>query len=170
MLVNGYIGNHGVAVLDARGELALETTIQSDCQPLNGLIQAMLAVGPHIHCLRDATRGGVAAVLNEFAQSADVSMRLDESALPIHDEVKGVCEILGFDPLYLANEGKLIAVVAREHGDAVLRAMRAHPAGTDARLIGEVAAAPEGTVVLRTGFGGERIVDMLVGEQLPRIC
>ncbi len=142
IVVNGYIGDHGAAVLDARGELALETTIESDCQPLNSLIQAMLNVCPDIHCLRDATRGGVATVLNEFAQSANVSIRIDESALPVHDEVKGVCEILGLDPLYFANEGKLITVVGRGQADAVLQAMRGHPAGADACIIGEVTASP----------------------------
>jgi len=130
----------------------------------------MLAACPAIHCLRDATRGGVATVLNEFAASSQVAIRIDETALPLREDVKGACEILGLDPLYLANEGKLVAIVPADAAPRVLAAMRAHPAGRDAAVIGAVTEAPHGTVILRTGFGGERIVDMLVGEQLPRIC
>jgi len=170
VLVNGTIGDHGAAILAARQDLALEATIESDCQPLNGLIAAMLAACPDIHCLRDATRGGVATVLKEIAESASVCIRFEESRLPVREQVKGVCEILGLDPLYMANEGKLVAVVPRASADAVLAAMRAHPAGREAVILGEVIAAPQGTVLLATVFGGERIVDMLVGEQLPRIC
>ncbi len=170
VIVNGTLGDHGTAILIARQQLALQSDVASDCRPLAGLVAAMLAAGPGIHCLRDATRGGVATVLNEFAQSSQVAIRIDETALPLREEVKGACEILGLDPLYLANEGKLVAIVAPEAAPRVLAAMRAHPAGRDAALIGEVTEAPSGIVVLRTGFGGERIVDMLVGEQLPRIC
>ena len=170
VLVNGFLGDHGAAILVARNELALQSTVESDCQPLASLVAAMLAVCPRIHCLRDATRGGVATVLNEFALSSDVAIRLREDALPLREEVKGACEILGLDPLYLANEGKLVAVVAAADADRVLAAMRAHPAGTHAAIIGEVTEQPAGVVVLHTGFGGQRIVDMLVGEQLPRIC
>ena len=170
VIVNGTIGDHGAAILCARQDLALSTTIESDCQPLYGLIRAMLEVCPDIHCLRDATRGGVATVLNEFAQAASVCIRFDETSIPVCEAVKGVCEILGLDPLYLANEGKLVAVVPRESADAVLGAMRMHSAGRDSAIIGEVTAEPEAVVLLRTVFGGERIVDMLVGEQLPRIC
>ena len=170
ILVNGFLGDHGAAILDARGELALENTIQSDCQPLHGLVQAMQTVCPDIHCLRDATRGGLATVLNEFAQSSGRCLRLRETALPVREEVRGFCEILGLDPLYLANEGKLAAIVPETHTEAVLAAMRSHPAGHDAVIIGEVSAAPENTVIMNTLFGGERVVDMLVGEQLPRIC
>jgi hydrogenase expression/formation protein HypE len=130
----------------------------------------MLAVCPDIHCLRDATRGGLASVLNEFAQSARVAMQIDEAHLPVREEVRGVCAILGLDPMYFANEGKLVAVVPGESADAVLAAMRAHPAGLHAAILGRVAAEPAGLVTLRTRFGGERVVDMLVGEQLPRIC
>jgi len=133
-------------------------------------VAAMLAACPDIHCLRDATRGGVATVLNEFAESSNVAIRIHESALPIPEEVKGACEIIGLDPLYLANEGKLVAIVPGDRADQVLSAMRAHPAGRDAAIIGEVTEAPAGVVVLHTLFGGQRIVDMLVGEQLPRIC
>ena len=170
VIVNGTLGDHGVAILVARNELDLQTDLLSDCQPLHGLVQAMLAACPDIHCLRDATRGGLATVLNEFAISSQVGMRLQESALPLKPEVRGACEMLGLDVLYMANEGKLVAVVPREQADAVLAAMRAHPAGADAAIVGEVLAEPAGHVILNTLFGGERVVDMLVGEQLPRIC
>nr|MBA3505550.1 hydrogenase expression/formation protein HypE [Betaproteobacteria bacterium] len=170
VIVNGYLGDHGTAILIARNQLALESDVASDCQPLAGLVATMLAACPDIHCLRDATRGGVATVLNEFAQSSNVAIRIHEPTLPLREEVKGACEILGLDPLYLANEGKLVAVVPGRAADAVLVAMRAHPAGERAAIIGEVTDEPAGVVVLHTGFGGQRIVDMLVGEQLPRIC
>jgi len=170
VIVNGVLGDHGTAILIARNQLALAAEIASDCQPLDGLVAAMIAACPAIHCLRDATRGGIASVLNEFARSSGVGIRIREAALPLREEVKGACEILGLDPLYLANEGKLVAVVAAADADRVLAAMRAHPAGAGAVAIGEVTERPAGMVVLHTGFGGERIVDMLVGEQLPRIC
>ena len=170
VIVNGVLGDHGTAILIARNQLALEADVSSDCQPLDGLVATMLAVCPSIHCLRDATRGGIATVLNEFAQSSNVGIRIREDALPLRKEVKGACEILGLDPLYLANEGKLVAVVAATDADRVLTAMRAHPAGAAAVVIGEVTERPTGMVVLHTVFGGERIVDMLVGEQLTRIC
>ena len=169
IIVNGTLGDHGVAILVARNELDLQSDIQSDCQPLHGLVQAMLAACPDIHCLRDATRGGLATVLNEFAISSQVGMRLQERALPLKPEVRGACEMLGLDVLYMANEGKLVAVVPHEYADVVLAAMRAHPAGVDAAIVGEVLAEPAGHVILNTLFGGERVVDMLVGEQLPRI-
>ena len=170
VIVSGTLGDHGVAILLARGQLALEAEIESDCRPLASLVAAMLDVCPGLRCLRDATRGGVATVLNEFAEASGVAIRIDERALPLREAVKGACEILGLDPLYLANEGKLVAVVPREAAEAVLAAMRAHADGCDAAIIGEVNAAPRGTVTMRTGFGGERVVDMLVGDQLPRIC
>ena len=170
VIINGELGNHGTAILIARGELALETNIESDCQPLNGLVETILNVCPQIHAMRDATRGGLATVLNEFALSSNVGIRLDEQSLPIREEVKGVCEILGLDPLYLANEGKLVVVVGRENAETVLSAMKSHPAGKDACIIGEVIPSPPGVVLLKTAFGTERILDMLVGEQLPRIC
>ncbi len=170
VLVNGHLGDHGTAILIARQLLALEADVASDCQPLGGLVAAMLAACPNIHCLRDATRGGIATVLNEFAQRSNVAIRIHESRLPLREEVKGACEILGLDPLYLANEGKLVAIVPRDEAERVLAAMRAHPAGEHASIIGEVTDDPRGVVVLHTGFGGQRIVDMLVGEQLPRIC
>ena len=170
VIVNGYLGDHGTAILIARKQLALEADVQSDCQPLASLVAAMLVACPRIHCLRDATRGGVATVLNEFALSSNVAIRVREAALPLREEVKGACEILGLDPLYLANEGKLVALVSASDASGVIAAMRAHPAGKHATIIGEVCEHPAGVVVLHTGFGGQRIVDMLVGEQLPRIC
>ncbi|MEO6626570.1 MAG: hydrogenase expression/formation protein HypE [Burkholderiaceae bacterium] len=170
VIVNGFLGDHGTAILIARKQLALQSDVQSDCQPLASLVAAMLVACSDIHCLRDATRGGVATVLNEFALASGVAIRLREQALPLREEVKGACEILGLDPLYLANEGKLVALVPAAAAGRVLAAMRAHPAGSHAAIIGEVTEQPAGVVVLHTGFGGQRIVDMLVGEQLPRIC
>ena len=170
VIINGLLGDHGAAILIARGELALDTEIESDCQPLNGLVDAILDVCPEVHAMRDATRGGLATVLNEFALSSEVGIRLSEQSIPVREEVKGVCEILGLDPLYLANEGKLVVVVPRSQAEAVLSAMKSHPAGGDACIIGEAIASPPGVVLLQTAFGAERIVDMLVGDQLPRIC
>jgi hydrogenase expression/formation protein HypE len=170
IIVNGTLGDHGVAILVARNELELKSDISSDCQPLHGLVQAMLAVCPDIRCLRDATRGGLATVLNEFAIDSGVGMRLQEKSIPMKTEVRGACEMLGLDVLYMANEGKLVAVVPPDHAGAVLDAMRGHPAGRDSAIVGEVLAEPAGHVILNTLFGGERVVDMLVGEQLPRIC
>jgi len=170
ILVNGYVGDHGVAILAARDDLALEVPIESDCQALHGLVEALLSACPDVHCLRDATRGGIATLLNEFAHSSNICVNLNESTIPIREAVKGVSEILGLDPLYYANEGKLIAVVPDKCADAALAAMHAHPAGSDASIIGEISEKPQGTVIMHTEFGGERIVDMLVGEQLPRIC
>jgi len=170
VVASGALGEHGVAILIARNQLALEADVPSDCQPLHRLVAAMLASCPAIRCLRDATRGGIATVLNEFAVASGVGIRIRERDLPIHEPVRGACEILGLDPLYLANEGKLIAVVPAADADRVLAAMRAEPAGAEAAIIGEIAPDPPGMVVMETVFGGERIVDMLVGEQLPRIC
>jgi hydrogenase expression/formation protein HypE len=170
VIVNGFLGDHGAAILVARQQLALQADIASDCAPLGSLVDAMLGVCKDIHCMRDATRGGVATVLNEFAVSSGVAIRIHENALPIREEVKGACEILGLDPLYLANEGKLVALVPAHAAARVVAAMHAHPAGTRAAIIGEVVAQPAGIVVLHTVFGGQRIVDMLTGEQLPRIC
>lgn len=170
IIINGYVGDHGAAIVDARGELALEISTETDCQPLNGLIKEMLKVCPDIHCMRDATRGGLATVLNEFARSSEVAIKLEQTQIPVRDEVRGVCEILGLDPLYLANEGKLVAIVAAEDADRLITTMQNHPAGYDSRIIGSVVASPQGKVILSTGFGGDRIIDMLVGEQLPRIC
>jgi hydrogenase expression/formation protein HypE len=170
VIVNGVLGDHGTAILIARNQLALEADIASDCQPLDGLVAAMLASCRTIRCLRDATRGGLATVLNEFAQSSQVGIRISERDVPLREEVKGACEILGLDPLYLANEGKLVAIVPPDGAETVLAAMRVHPAGAGATIIGEVTQKRPGMVTMQTIFGGERIVDVLVGEQLPRIC
>ncbi|AFY58495.1 hydrogenase expression/formation protein HypE [Rivularia sp. PCC 7116] len=170
IIINGEIGNHGTAILIARGELALESDIKSDCQPLHDLVATILDVCPEIHAMRDATRGGLATVLNEFALTSNVGICLEEQSIPIREEVKGVCEILGLEPFYLANEGKLIVAVASENADKVLLAMKSHPAGKNAAIIGKATASPQGIVSLKTSFGAKRIIDMLVGEQLPRIC
>jgi hydrogenase expression/formation protein HypE len=170
VLVNGTLGDHGATILLTRDELALSTNIQSDCQPLNGLIDTILDVCPEVRAMRDATRGGLATVLNEFASSSQVGIRIYEASLPIREEVNGVCELLGLDPLYLANEGKLVVVVPEEQAKAVLTAMRSHPTGHQSCIIGEVIATPGEVVLLKTTFGTERVVDMLVGDQLPRIC
>jgi len=170
IIINGELGNHGAAILIARGELALETSIESDCQPLNDLISKILAICPHVHAMRDATRGGLATILNEFAIASGVGIRLEDQRIPVKEEVRGICEILGLDPLYLANEGKVVVVVPGEQADLVLSAMRSHPAGKESVIIGEVTLSSPGIVLLKTAFGAERIVDMLVGEQLPRIC
>ncbi len=170
ILINGYLGDHGAAIVDARGELAIDSSIETDCQPLNHLIADMLAICPDIHCLRDATRGGLATVLNDFAHASGCCMQIEEQALPVRTEVRGICEILGLDPLYLANEGKLVAVVPAAAAGALLDRMRAHAAGADSAVIGRVAEAPAKRVLIKTAFGSQRIVDTLIGEQLPRIC
>lgn len=168
VLVNGPIGNHGATVMVARGELALETDLQSDCQPLNGLVDAIVSVCPEVRAMRDATRGGLATVLNEFADSAQVGIQLQADRIPIDAAVDGLCELLGLDPLYLANEGKLVVVVPPDKAETVLAAMRSHPAGTHSQIIGQ--ATNGQWVSLKTAFGSERIIDRLVDDQLPRIC
>ena len=170
VLVNGLLGDHGAAILGVRGDMALETPISSDCAPLNGLVAALLAAAPGVRFLRDPTRGGLATVLNEVAEASGVAIEIDERATPICEEVKAFCEILGLDPLYLANEGKIVAIVPADEADAALAALRAHPLGERAAIIGRVQSGELGRVTMRTVFGGRRIVDMLVGEQLPRIC
>lgn len=170
VIVNGVLGDHGAAILAARGDMNLSTDIQSDCQPLSELMEAVLAVAPSCCACRDATRGGVASALNEIAQAANVGIEIDESVLPLRTEVKGVCEILGLDPLYLANEGTLVLFVPRNEAQAAVEAMKSTDAGREALVIGEATDKHRGTVVMKTLFGGHRIVDMLVGEQLPRIC
>jgi hydrogenase expression/formation protein HypE len=168
VLVNGPLGNHGATILVARGDLALETDLESDCQPLNGLVDRIVAVCPEVRAMRDATRGGLATVLNEFADSAQVGIQVWEEALPVDEAVKGLCELLGLDPLYLANEGKLVVVVPPDSAEPVLAAMRAHPSGTHSCIIGQV--TEDRHVSLKTTFGTARIIDRLVGDQLPRIC
>jgi len=170
IIINGQMAVHGIAIMSVRDGLAFETEVASDCAPLNGLTSAFLKAFPDVHVLRDPTRGGIASALNEIAGQAKVGIRLEESAIPISEEVKGACEILGFDPLYVANEGKLLAIVPPEGADQVLDAMRAHPLGRDAAIIGEVVDRHPGFVTLSTRVGGNRVVDMLSGEQLPRIC
>jgi hydrogenase expression/formation protein HypE len=170
VLCNGFVGDHGAAIVDARGQFALENDIISDCQPLHGLVRAMLGAGTGIRCMRDATRGGIAAVLNEFAERSRVGIRLHEANIPLRAEVRGMCELLGLDPLYLANEGKLVCVVSPDDVGPVLHAMQAHPAGTSSAVIGEVLSDRPGRVTLRSVLGGERVVDVPFGEQLPRIC
>ncbi len=171
VLVSGPIGDHGTAVMLARGTLGISADIVSDTTALNGLVRVLLdAAGAGVHVLRDATRGGVATVLNEVAAASGVAVVLEETALPVRPEVAGVCELLGLDPLYVACEGRMVVVVAAEVAAGALAAMRAHPAGAGSVLIGEVAAEPAGLVLENTGFGGARVVDMLVGDPLPRIC
>jgi hydrogenase expression/formation protein HypE len=170
VLVNGLLGDHGAAILGARGDLALESPIASDCAPLHDLIATLLTAAPDTRFIRDPTRGGAASVLNEIAEAAQVAIEIDEAHTPIRDEVRGFCEILGLDPLYLANEGKIIAIVPPEQAQGALEALRAHPVGGAASIIGRVTSGEPGRVAMRTVFGGSRIVDMLVGEQLPRIC
>ncbi len=170
VILSGPMGDHGIAVLAARGELGFETDVESDCAPLNGLIADLLAASPNLHVLRDPTRGGVATTLNEIARQSGVCITLNEAALPVRPQVAAACEMLGFDPLYIANEGRVLAVLPRDEADAALKAMRAAKYGADAVVIGEVSAAPQGRVLLKTAYGSTRVVDMLAGEMLPRIC
>ena len=170
VLVSGTLADHGVAVMLARGDLDLEADVESDTAPLSGLVEALLAAAPQTRWLRDPTRGGVGTVCNELAADAEVAVVLQESALPLQRAVVGACDLLGIDPLYVANEGKLVAVVPQEQSAAALGALRAHRLGRDAAVIGRIAAEPERIVLLETAFGGTRIVDMLVGDPLPRIC
>jgi hydrogenase expression/formation protein HypE len=171
VLLSGPIGDHGIAIMLAREALELETDVQSDSAPLHGLVADLLAAcGSGIHCLKDPTRGGVATSLNEIALTSEVSIALDEQAIPVRPEVRGACEILGLDPLTIANEGKLLAIIAAKSAEAGLAALRAHPLGRAAAIIGEVRAEPVAMVFLRTDIGGTRVLDMLVGDPLPRIC
>jgi len=170
VLLSGTMGDHGIAVMLARGDLDLEVALRSDTAPVTTLVQALLEAAPGTRWCRDPTRGGVATVCNELARDRQLAVVLDEAALPVRPAVAGACELLGLDPLYVANEGKVLAVVPPEEADAALAAVRAEPGGAEAALIGEIRAEPEGVVVLRTAFGSTRIVDMLVGDPLPRIC
>ena len=170
VIVSGNIGDHGMAVMLARGNLALEADIRSDTAPVNGLVEALLTAAPHTRWVRDPTRGGVGTVCNELARDAGVTVVLDEPTFPVSPAVAGACDLLGIDPLYVADEGKLVAVVAPDEAERAVTALRAEAGGQTATVIGEIAAEPEGIVVLRTTFGGTRIVDMLVGDPLPRIC
>jgi len=170
VLVSGTMGDHGTAVMLARGDLALEAEISSDTAPLHGLMERLLDAAPATRWLRDSTRGGVGTVCNELARDSNLTVVLDETSLPVRPQVTAACELLGIDPLYVANEGKLVAVVAADEAEAALAALRAHPQGSGAARVGEIHAEPPGIVVLRTAMGGTRIVDMLVGDPLPRIC
>jgi hydrogenase expression/formation protein HypE len=170
ILLNGAIAAHGVAIMLAREEMEYNRPILSDSAPLNGLVDGMLGASLEIHCMRDLTRGGLASALNEIAAASHVGFRIYEDHIPIQDEVRGACEILGLDPLHVANEGKLIAIVGTEHTEDILAAMRQHRHGLESAIIGEVVADQPGRVFMKTSVGGFRIVDMLAGEQLPRIC
>ena len=170
IILSGSIAVHGIAIMSVREGLEFETEIASDTAPLNGLVEAMFAASKNIHVLRDPTRGGVTSALSEIAQAAKVGILLQEARIPIDEEVKGACEILGLDPLYVANEGKLLAIVPSADAETVLTAMRAHPLGKNAAIIGEVGVDHPGFVMMNTRVGGTRVVDMLSGEQLPRIC
>lgn len=171
VLCSGSVGDHGTAIMLARGELELDGDVVSDTAPVTALAQSLLdSVGPDLRVMRDPTRGGVATVLNEIAGDADVGVVLDEGAVPVRAAVKGACEILGIDPMYVANEGKLLAVVTAGAAGRAVEALRDTPGGEEAALIGEVAEEPAGMVLVRTGFGGTRIMDMLIGDPLPRIC
>jgi hydrogenase expression/formation protein HypE len=171
VLLSGTVADHGIAVLTGREGLSFESSVVSDTAPLNRLVATMIAAGGEgIRVMRDPTRGGVASALNELAEAAGIEMVLSETEIPVQPAVAGACELLGFDPLYVANEGKLVAVVSPEHCEVILGAMRSHPLGRNAALIGEVVEGRAGLVSMRTAIGGSRIVDMMVGEQLPRIC
>ncbi|MEO5722395.1 MAG: hydrogenase expression/formation protein HypE [Chthoniobacterales bacterium] len=170
IIMSGAMAVHGIAIMSVREGLEFESEIASDTAPLNGLVETILAAGKDVHVLRDPTRGGITSALTEIAQSAKVGMQLSEAAIPIDEDVKGACEILGLDPLYVANEGKLLAIISAADAEPVLAAMRAHPLGAEAAIIGEVVADHPGFVTMNTRVGGRRVVDMMSGEQLPRIC
>ncbi len=170
VILSGYLGDHGIAVLGARGELGFESDVQSDVAPLNHVIAAILATSEQVRVLRDPTRGGVASTLNEIAQQSDVGITLFENAIPVRPAVAAACEMLGFDPLYIANEGKFIAIAGPTDADKILSVIRSHPYGEGTAIIGEVTAEPPGRVLMKTAIGGTRIVDVLAGELLPRIC
>lgn len=170
VLVSGTIGDHGVAILSAREGLQFSTALRSDCAPLNGLVASMIAVCPEIRCLRDPTRGGLASTLNELARQSGVGIWVEENRIPVREEVRGACELLGFEPWHLANEGKLVAVVPAGAAESLLDSMRTHPLGRGAVKVGEVRGEQPGKVLLRTSIGSTRVLDMMVGEPLPRIC
>jgi hydrogenase expression/formation protein HypE len=170
IIVSGPIGDHGVTIMLARGELDIEADVRSDTAPLNGLVAALLEAVPGVRAMRDATRGGVATILNEIARAAETGVLVSEADIPVRPEVRGACELLGIDPMYVACEGRLVAVVPGDSAGQAVRALRGHPLGAEAAVIGEVTAGPRGLVQLKTAFGGTRIVDLLVGDPLPRIC
>ena len=170
VLVSGFIGDHGMAVMLARDALELDAAIESDSAPLHELVTALLRAAPDTRVIKDPTRGGVASALNEIAARTRLAIVVDEERVPVRTVVRGACEILGLDPLHIANEGKLVAIVPPGQSAAALAAVRTHGFGADAAIVGEVLAQPEGMVLLRTGVGGSRVLDMLVGDPLPRIC
>jgi hydrogenase expression/formation protein HypE len=170
VIVSGPIGEHGITIMLARGELDIESEVESDTAPLNELVERLLDAAPGVRGLRDATRGGVATICNEVARAAGVAVVVDEEAVPVRPDVRGACELLGIDPLYVACEGRLVAVVDGDQVDAAMAALRSHPLGEGAAVIGRVRDDPPGLVLLKTSFGGTRIVDLLVGDPLPRIC
>jgi hydrogenase expression/formation protein HypE len=170
VLVSGTLGDHGIAIMSQRENLTFSTSIRSDTASLHSLVAAMVAAVPDIHCLRDPTRGGLATTLNELASQSRIGIDIDEQSLPVREEVRAACEMLGLDPLYVANEGKLVAICSAADAERLLQAMRAHPLGKDAAIIGEVRHDPNHFVQMKTTFGGHRNVDWLSGEQLPRIC
>ncbi|MBA2415503.1 MAG: hydrogenase expression/formation protein HypE, partial [Geodermatophilaceae bacterium] len=170
VLVSGPIGEHGVTIMLCRGELDIEADLQSDTAPLHQIAAALLDAVPGVRMMRDATRGGVATILNEIAVAAQVSVVVDEAAVPVNPIVNGACELLGIDPLYVACEGRLVTVVDGDQADTALAALRGHPLGASAAIIGRINDDPPGLVLLKTSFGGTRIVDLLVGDPLPRIC
>lgn len=170
IILSGTIGDHGIAVLSQREGLNFMTKLESDCAPLNGLVAEMLGISAGIRCLRDPTRGGLASTLNELAEQSGVSISIEEAKIPVREEVAGACEMLGLDPLYVANEGKLVAIVDRKDAEAILEQMQKNQYGQNAAIIGEVREKHRGRVTMKTSFGTSRIVDMLVGEPLPRIC
>jgi len=170
LILSGTIGDHGIAVMSQREGLKFSVPVQSDCAPLNKLVAQMLEASSQIHCLRDPTRGGLATTLNELAKQSKVGIRIEEEKIPVRDGVRAACELLGFDPLYVANEGKLVAIVTPSDAEKVLSKMKRNPYGADASIIGEVADEHKGKVIMKTRLGASRIVDMLSGELLPRIC
>jgi len=170
VLISGTLGDHGIAVLTARGELEFETQIKSDVAPLNAMIQQVLAAAPHTHVLRDPTRGGLATTLNEIAEQSQVNITIEENTVPVKPDVQAACEMLGFDALYVANEGKLIVIVPENEAQAALQALQVNPYGHDARIIGRVNSTPAGRVLLKTQIGATRVLDVMAGEMLPRIC
>ncbi|OWL93645.1 hydrogenase expression/formation protein HypE, partial [Mycolicibacterium peregrinum] len=170
VLLSGTMGEHGMAVMLARGDLAIDADIQSDTAPVHGLVEALLQAAPSTRWMRDATRGGVGTVCNELVKDMPFAVIIDEARLPVQPQVLGACDMLGIDPLYVANEGKFLAVVSADEADAAVSSLQAHPQGADAAVVGEIVPEPPGIVALRTAFGGSRIVDMLVGDPLPRIC
>lgn len=170
LIINGTIGDHGMAIMSARNQIKLSAPLTSDCASLNGLIDVILQTSDHVRFMRDATRGGLATVLTELCSEKDYGISLEESQLPVREGVRGMCELLGFDPLYVANEGKVLIVTGSEDAQNVLREMRQHKYGKDSAIIGEIVAAHPGKAWLKTSIGGNRIIDMLAGEQLPRIC